>query len=266
MNWTYIGIAALLPLTLALAATLLAGAVQALRLHHLGGSSRVALGRFLRTLALVFPVAFLAAALWDGRATWRGLAGAAAGRAADQRALGLLRAHGEGFLAKDPAKAAAWFRKAAEGGDARAQYWFARTLAAGTGVSRDLAAARTWAEAAARQGDPDAMVLAGDLSRTGDPATADRWYQEALATFHARILRRDPGACLAYGLLITYGKGAPRDPMEGVAWMKVAERLGLKGLQVVPIRLAEAQLPPAQRAEAATRTEALLKSLPKGKI
>ena len=42
MNWTYIGIAALLPLTIALAATLLAGAIQAIRSNRLGGSSRAA--------------------------------------------------------------------------------------------------------------------------------------------------------------------------------------------------------------------------------
>lgn len=265
MNWTYVGIAALLPLVIALALTMLAGAFQAIRLHRQGGSSRVALGRFLRTLALAFPLAFLAAALWDGRQTWRGLAAAALGRPADQRALGLLRAHGEGFLAKDPAKAVAWFHKAAEGGDARAQYLLARSLASGTGAPRDPSAARTWAESAARQGDSDAMVLAGDLLHSTDPAAADRWYQQALTILRSQIAQRNPEACLAYGFLIAYGKGAPKDPLEGVAWMKVSERLGLRGLRTVSIRLAEAQLPPPQRAEAATRAEALLKSLPSRK-
>lgn len=262
MNWSYLGIAALLPLTLALAATLLAGAIQALRLHRQGGSSRVALGRFLRTLALVFPLAFLAASLWDGRSTWRGLVGAALGYPNDQRVMGLLRSHGEGFLAKNPAKAATWFRKAANSGDARAQYLLARALASGTGVPRNPSEALTWAESSARQGDDDAMVLAGDLLRPSDPVAAETWYQQALAALRPRIAQRDPEACLAQGLMMAYGKGMPKNPVEGVAWMKVAERLGLRGLRVIPVRLAEAQLPPPQRAEATQRAEDLMKSLP----
>lgn len=262
MNWTYLGIAALLPLAIALGATLLAGAVQAIRSNRAGGSSRVALQRLLRTLALVFPIAFLVASLWDGRTTCRGLIGAALGHSKDQRALGLLRSHGEGFLAKDPAKAVAWFRKAAQGGDPRAQYHLARALASGSGVLRNPGEARIWAESAARQGDDEAMVLAGDLLRSSDPAAADAWYQRALAALRPRIARRDPEACLAQGLMLAYGKGAPKDPVEGVAWMKVAERLGLRGLRVIPVRLAEAQLPPPQRAEASKRAEDLMKSLP----
>ena len=56
MNWSYIAIEALLPLVWALGATFLGGAFWALHLHRGGGSSRVALGRFLRALALIFPL------------------------------------------------------------------------------------------------------------------------------------------------------------------------------------------------------------------
>jgi TPR repeat protein len=266
MNWTYLGIAALLPLTIALAATLLAGAVQAIRSNRQGGSSRVAFHRLLRTLALVFPLAFLLASLWNGRSTWRGLIGAALGRPADQRAMGLLRSQGEGFLARDPAKAAHWFRKAAERGDARAQFHLARALLTGTGLPKDPALALRWAEAAAQQGDSDAMILAGDLQRPAHPDAADAWYRKAMSSLQIRLAAGNPQACLTYGLLLSSGKGAPRDPIEGLAWMKVAERLGLRGLQALPVRLMEAQQPPAARAEATRRAEALLKTLPpKGK-
>lgn len=265
MNWTIIGISALLPLAIALGATLLAGAIQAIRSNRAGGSSRVALRRLLRTLALVFPLAFLLAALWDGRNTWRGLLGAALGHPADQRAMGLLRFQGEGFLAKDPAKATAWFRKAAEGGDTRAQYLLARALASGSGTPQDREAALHWAEAAARQGDTDAMMLAGDLRRPGSPAEATAWYQQALAALRLRIARRDAAACLDMGFLISLGRGVAADPVEGLAWMKLAERLGLRGMRALPIRLMEAPLSPAQRSEAAKRAEALQASLPQGK-
>lgn len=256
MNWAYIGFAALLPLTLALTATLLAGALQAIQLHRQGGSSRVALGRLLRTLALVFPLAFLAATLWDGRATWRGLLGAALGRPADQRAMGLLRAQGEGFLAKDPAKAVQWFQKAAEAGDARAQFHLARALAAGSGLPKDPVLALHWTVAAAQQGDTDAMILAGDLRHPEDPQIADAWYQKALTDLRRR---HDAEACLAYGLMISQGKGVPSDPVEGLAWMKLAERQGLEGLRVILIHLKEASLKPSQREEAARRAEDLQK-------
>lgn len=259
MNWTNIGISALLPLAIALGATLLAGAVQAIRSNRAGGSSRVAFQRLLRTLALVFPLAFLLASLWDGRRTWRGLAGAALGRPADQWVLGLLRERGDGFLSRDPAKAAAWFRKAAQGGDARAQFHLARALASGTGLPRDPGEARTWAEAAARQGDLDAMILAGDLRRTSDPEAAAAWYRLALAGLQPR---RDVEACLIRGLMICQGKGVPADPVEGLAWMKLAERQGLRGLRLVPLRMMEGTLKPAQREEASRRAEALMKSLP----
>ena len=173
---------------------------------------------------------------------------------------------GEGFLKKDPAKAASWFRKAAEGGDVRAEYLLARALATGTGVIRDSGAALHWAEAAAKQGDTDAMVLAGDLRRSSDgAAAADEWYRQALTSLQSRIARGEAEACLAYGHPHS-GKGVPRDPVEGLAWMKVAEHLGLPGLRTLPVRLIEARMPPVQRTEAAQRAEAIQKTLPpKGK-
>ena len=254
MNWTYIGIAALLPLTLALGATLLAGAIQAIRLHRTGGSSRVALGRLLRTLALTFPAAFLLASFRDGHRTWRGLLGVALGRPVDQRALGLLRTQGEGFLAKDPTKAAHWFQKAAVGGDARAQFHLARALVTGSGLPKDPTLALRWAEAAAQQGDPDAMILAGDLRRTSDTDAADTWYRKAIASLQRR---QDAEACLTYGLMISQGKGTPRDPVEGLAWAMVAEHRGLKGLRALPVRLMEASLTPTQRGAATRRADSI---------
>jgi TPR repeat protein len=262
VNWAYIGIAALLPLAIALAAMLLAGAIQAIRSNRNGGSSRAALLRFLRTLVLVFPLAFLLAALWDGWATWRGLGMAVLGHAADQRAVGILRSHGEGFLAKDQAKAAFWFRKGAEGGDAQAQLFLARALSKGLGVPRDLDGARRWARAAAVQGLPDAMVLAGDLFHAGDAASASAWYQNALTLYQQQIEAGNADASLACGLMHLAGKGVPKDPVEGVAYLYLARQLGLSSLKQVIVVLSEGPLTKPQRAEAAARAEALRKALP----
>jgi len=262
MNWTYLGIAALLPLTIALAAALLAGAVQAIRSNRAGGSSRVAFHRLLRTLALVFPLAFLLAALWDGHRVWRGLAGAALGRPADQRVLGQLRASGRHFLRKDPAKAALWFQKAAEGGDAEAQLFLARTLLNGQGLPRNPEGALRWAKAAANQGLPDAMVLSGDLLRPDDAEAARSWYQRALTGYRQRIQSGDADACQSYGLMYTTGKGVEKDPIEGVAWMLVGQRLGMDPFKVVILKLSEGPLSKPQREEAAQRAAAIQKTLP----
>jgi len=266
MNWTYLGIAALLPLTIALAVTLLAGAVQALRSNREGGSSAVAFRRLLRTLALVFPLAFLAATLWDGRSTWRGLIGVALRHPADQRAMGLLRSRGARFLAANPAKAAYWFQKAADGGDSEAQLFLARALLSGQGLPRDPEGALHWAQIAADQGHPDAMVFAGDLLRPSNPGAATARYHQALSAFQARIQNGDANACVAYGLLLIAGRGIEKDPVEGLAHMYLARRLGLDPFKVLIIQLSEAPLSKPQRAEAAQRAEALQKTLsPKGK-
>jgi hypothetical protein len=262
MNWPYLGIAALLPLVLALGLTMAVGAVQAVRLTHQGEASRPAFARLFKSMAITFPLMFLAAALWDGRATWRGLLGVALHHPVDQRAMGLLRAHGEGFLTKNPAKAADWFQKAAEGGDAEGQLLLARALLRGQGLPGDPDGALRWARAAADQGQPDAMVFVGDRLRTTDTATARTWYQRALPIYLRRAQAWDPEACLAYGLLRFDGKGGEPDQREGLAWMYVSRRIGLNPFKAVLIQLNEAKLSKPQRDEAAQRAVAILRSLP----
>jgi TPR repeat protein len=262
MNWPYLGVAALLPLVLALGATMAVGALQALRLTRLGEASRPAFTRLLKTMAITFPLAFLAATLWDGRATWRGLLGVAMHHRVDQRAMGLLRAHGEGFLTKNPAKAADWFQQAAEGGDAEGQLLLARALLKGQGLPRDPDGALRWARTAAEQGQPDAMVFVGDRLRTTDDATAKTWYQRALPIYQRRAQTWDPEACLAYGLLCFDGKGTEPDQREGLAWMYVSRRIGLDPFKTILIQLDEAKLSKPQRDEAAQRAVAILKALP----
>lgn len=261
MNWPYIGIAALLPLVMALGLTLAAGAIQAVRLNREGGASGAALLRLLRTMALVFPLAFLAAALWDGRRTWRGLLGVALHRPVDQRAMGILRAGGWGFLSVDPGKAFHWFQKAADGGDAESQLFLAQALRSGQGLPRDTERALYWAQAAADRGLPDAMVIAGDLLSPTNLEAANLRYRQALAAFQGKAQQRDANACLACGLMRTSGKGIPKDPVEGLAWMLTARHLGLDPLKTVIIQLNESTLTQPQRAEAALRAQAIEKTL-----
>lgn len=84
--------------------------------------------------------------------------------------------------------AAAWYRRAADGGVPSAQFKLANAYAAGSGVGRDLAQAAAWYGRAARQGLPEAQ--------------------------------------LALGLLLLGGAVGTADPIEGYKWLLLAERGG----------------------------------------
>lgn len=261
MNWAYLGASALLPLVVALVAALALGAITAIRLNHRGGDSGAALRCLLRTAGGVFLVAFLATAIWDGRHTLRGMMGAALGSPRGYRSMGILRIHGEGPLTKNPAKAVHWFEKAARLGDAEAQLFMARALAQGYGTAMDPEKALPWAEAGARQGNPAAMTLAGDLLARPHHPASDAWYRQALSAYQPALAAGDAEACMAYGQMHAYGKGTPPDPVEALAWMLVAARKGLPPLGGMAVRLTESNTPPAQRALAYRRAEAILQSM-----
>ncbi len=218
----------------------------------------MALRRFALALALLFPVLLLLASAWESRRTLRGLAGVLVHRPADQRAMGTLRLWGRGFLKADPALAVAWFRRAALQGDAPAQFQLAQALAAGTGIRVNPEEALFWAEAAGRSGVIDAMLLAGDLARPRDIPKSEAWYGRTLQALQPGLRERDPQACYMFGLMCLSGRGMANDLVEGLAWMKVGEARGLRGLQDVPIRLLETDLSPAQREAADRRCRALL--------
>lgn len=258
MNWSYLRLEALLPLVQALGLALLASAAFALHLHRQAGSSRAALHRLLRFTALAFSIAFLLTGLWNARATLRGLTSAFRGHPRDQYALGLLRRSGRSFLTRDPAKAADWFRRAAEQGEADAQLALAQACLHGEGAVKDPAEALRWAQASADQGNTDAMLLAGDLLKTQDSARAEALYHQALARLKVRSSQGDAQAMLTLGFMHLHGQGMAPDPVEGYAWMLAADRCGLPGLQRVILLLESRQLTPAQRAQAAERARALV--------
>jgi TPR repeat protein len=262
VNWTVLRVEALLPLVQALGLALLASAAFAFRLHRQGGSSRAALRRFLRFTALAFLLAFTLAALWNARLTLRGLAGAFRGHPRDQYALGLLRQSGRGFLARDPAKAATWFRKAADQGDPDAQLALARACLQGEGVPRNPAEAQRLALASATTGNTEALLLAGDLLKVQDPARSQALYDRARSVLEGQAGRGEAQAMLTLGLLHLQGQGVPVNPVESYAWMLAADRRGLPPLQRVLLVLTGNRLTPAQRAQAAERSKALVPSQP----
>ena len=87
---------------------------------------------------------------------------------------------------RDEQKAAYWYGKAAEQGDARAQLALAARYDEGLGVPKDPEAATRWLRAAADQGDPEAQL--------------------ALALRHAE------------------GRGVAQDRVQAAMWMILADR------------------------------------------
>ncbi|MCO5169370.1 MAG: serine/threonine-protein kinase [Planctomycetes bacterium] len=173
---------------------------------------------------------------------------AAAGDPRAARALGALHEAGRGTT-KDPAQAAAWYRRAAERGDLAAARGLAR-------VTDDPAEAARWLERAARAGDAEAMVdraaaLEGGRGAPPDPAAAADWRLQAVARGSARALaslgdaasrggraqealgylrrgalRGDTECMRRLGLLLREGPPDVRDEARGLGWLAAAAARG----------------------------------------
>ncbi|MGZ8942198.1 MAG: tetratricopeptide repeat protein, partial [Methylobacter sp.] len=77
--------------------------------------------------------------------------------------LGVMYANGRG-VPKDEREAVAWYRKAAEQGDAAAQYNLGWMYDHGQGVAKDEREAVAWYRKAAEQGDEDAKTRLNRLN------------------------------------------------------------------------------------------------------
>lgn len=87
---------------------------------------------------------------------------------------------------QDLRKAILWMRKAALGGDSKAMFNLALSLAEGEGAKRDPKEARKWFRKAAARGHAGAMYCLGEVYRDGDgvranPVKALAWFSRAKA-------------------------------------------------------------------------------------
>src|SRR5262245_21383616 len=81
--------------------------------------------------------------------------------------LGMLYDAGHG-IARDPSRAASWYRKAAQQEHLMAQLFLGVLLHSGEGVKRDYAEAARWFRAPAESGDDQAQFYLGSLYATGN--------------------------------------------------------------------------------------------------
>ncbi|QPC43535.1 SEL1-like repeat protein [Kaustia mangrovi] len=156
-------------------------------------------------------------------------------------------------VARDEARAARWYERAADQDLAPAQYRLATMYEKGRGVPADLAAAQHWYERAAKRGNAMAMhnlavLYAG--AKPGDPALANAayWFGRAAA-----LGLKDS----QYNLAILYqrGVGVERDPAAAYHWFAIAAARGDKDA-ATQAKALEEQLAPDELAELNETVEA----------
>ncbi|ACL62020.1 tetratricopeptide repeat protein [Methylobacterium nodulans] len=130
--------------------------------------------------------------------------------AAAMTLLGELYSQGLG-LRQDPAKAAEWYRLAANLGDRSAMGLLGMMAIEGRGIAKDPAAGRAWLEKAAAKGEPTACYnVALILLGTGVPEDLNR----AAALLRQAADQEVPAAQHALGILYLKGRGVEKDPAQ----------------------------------------------------
>ena len=130
---------------------------------------------------------------------------------------------------KDFAKAAMLFRKAADAGNARAQFELGSMHDDGEGMPQDYKQAMAWYEKAAAQGNAPAQHNLGVLYNQGhgvveDPKQAVPWYEKAAAQGFAP-------AQAAMGFFYDEGRGVEQDQKKSLAWYEKAAEQGFTEVQ-----------------------------------
>lgn len=137
--------------------------------------------------------------------------------------LGEMHRHGLGCEPSD--LAAACYAQGATLGSAPAQRQLGLCHLHGQGVKQHVGRAETWLRKAALQGDPQSMVLLGNLHGSGTsdlPPShyeASHWYRSAADLGHRE-------AQYALGRLYLAGVGVPADPVQGFRWFERAATQG----------------------------------------
>lgn len=127
---------------------------------------------------------------------------------------------------RDYAQAVAWFRKAAEQGNAEAQYSMGVLYADGKGVSRDHYQAALWYHKAAEQGYARAQYYLADTYYSGrdvsqDYSQAAYWYGQAAEQGHAESQNM-------LGFLYEHGRGVAQSHVQAAHWYQKAADQGYR--------------------------------------
>ena len=156
--------------------------------------------------------------------------------------------------AKDYPEAVRWYRKAAEQGNASAQFNLGLMYAEGKGVAQDDREAVRWFRKAAEQGHAEAQNNLGNSYRTGLGVARD--YREALRWYHKAAEQGHIDAQYNLGAMYWLGIGVmqvmrPHNNVRAHKWFNIASALGGKFktdlLQLVEKKMNAQQIAEAQR-------------------
>jgi hypothetical protein len=122
-----------------------------------------------------------------------------------------------------------WYLKAAEQGDAGAQFSLGAMYTKGLGVKRDQTEAFNWYHKAAEQGDTVAQSNLGVMYQYGlsvkqDVAQAVNWYRKAADKSHAN-------AQFNLGTMYAKGRGVKQDDAQALIWYRKGAEQGDAGAQ-----------------------------------
>lgn len=150
---------------------------------------------------------------------------------------------------KDEQQATAWFRKAAEQGNAEAQNSLAFRYYIGHGVAKDVKQGAAWYRKAAEQGDASGQNSLGSMYLDGYGVPKD--VQQAVAWYRRAAEQGDPMAQHNLALQYAKGDGVTKDPQVSYFWLLLASSGGTQ--ETVRLRdLVERVLSQEQRAAAQT--------------
>lgn len=139
------------------------------------------------------------------------------GDALAQSKLGWLYATGHG-VPQDYGQAVAWFRKAAEQGKSGAQFNLGWAYEDGQGVPQDYVQAAAWYRKAAEQGEADALLNLGWLYDKGHGVAQD--YGQAAAWFRKAAEQGNAKAQYNLGRLYDNGQGVTQDFAQAAVWYR----------------------------------------------
>ena len=132
-------------------------------------------------------------------------------------------------VTKDYSQAVYWYRKAAEQRVARAQYNLGYCYLQGQGVSQDYSQAFIWLKKAAEQGVSEAQNFIGAFYSDGSGVVQD--YAQAIYWWKKAA---EQGNALSYyylGICYEDGKGVTKDYTEAVSWYRKAAEQGIADAQ-----------------------------------
>jgi hypothetical protein len=141
------------------------------------------------------------------------------GDAQAQFNLGVCYANGRG-VAKDEKEAAKWFQKAAEQGQTKAQLYLGVYYTKGQGVAKDEKEAVKWIQKAAEQGHAEAQFYLGCCYAKGEGVARDQ--KEAVKWYRKAAEQGHAGAQCNLGYDYAVGKGMAVDEKEAAKWYRKA--------------------------------------------